>query len=241
VTTNAPRHRVTSTDLRAAFACGAGTVAGAWGMYSAFHLAPLEAELRYSQKIFYFHAPLGIWTILMSVLAAVAGIAYLWRRREGADLLGESLMEVGVLNCAIVLATGSLWAKPAWGSWFPWGEPRVMLMLVLFLIGLAYHALRSSVDEPERRARFSAVVAILGALVALFAYFAIHIWETTHPRIITTSGIAMQADMKRAFYACIIATGLLSWAVVEARYRLAAVRSRAERLAHEVQEMEEHA
>src|SRR5207247_1307587 len=125
---------------------------------------------------------------------------YLWRRREDADLLSETLMEVSLVTCGVVLATGSLWAKPAWGDWFPWGDPRVTLMLVLFLIGLAYQAVRSSVDEPERRARFSAVVAIMGAIVAGFAYAAIIIWTTTHPRIITLGRIGLQADMKRAFY-----------------------------------------
>jgi heme exporter protein C len=229
-------HRVEGGDVRVAIACALGTALGAWGLYAAWHVAPIEAELKMSQKIFYFHAPLGMWTILMTIVAAFAGAAYLWRRRPGADLLSEALMEVGVLACGVVLATGMLWAKPAWGEWFPWGEPRVTLVLVLFLLGLAYRAVRSSVDEPERRARFSAVVAVMGALVGIFAYAAIHVWNTTHPRVITTRGIGLQEDMKRAFFVCVAAMGLLCWGLVESRYRLARLRWRAERFSHDVQE-----
>jgi heme exporter protein C len=228
------RHRLDGADVRIALACVLGTGMGAWGLFAAWHVAPIEAELKMSQKIFYFHAPLGIWTFVMTFLAAGAGAAYLWRRRPSADVLSESLMEVGVLTCGVVLATGMLWAKPAWGEWFPWGEPRVTLVLVLFLVGLAYRALRSSVDEPERRARFSAVVALAGAVVAAFAYFAIHIWNTTHPRVVTTRGIALQADMKRAFFVCIAAMALLCWALVEARVRLGLLRLRVESLDHDI-------
>lgn len=235
----ASRHLWGPSDIRTALLLASGAVTGAWGLWAGINRAPIEAELKMTQKIFYFHAPLGIWTIVASIAGAVAAIDYLVRRREKSDLLSDALMEVGTVACGVVLITGCLWARPAWGDWFPWGEPRVTGMLVVFLLGLAYRAMRSSVDDPDRRARFSAVVAILGAIVASFAYAAIHIWNTTHPRVISTSGIALQADMKRAFFICVAAMGLLVGALVQARYRLAVLAARVEQDDHDIQDLAE--
>jgi heme exporter protein C len=210
----------------------AGAALGTWGLFSGLHLAPVERTLLMSQKIFYFHAPLGMATIVLTCVAAGAAIAYLWKRSPRADLLCEACMEVMVLSCAVVLVTGSLWAKPAWDDWFPWGEPRITSMLFLFLLGLIYAVMRSSVDEPERRARFSSVVAVVGALDAVLAYAAIHIWNTTHPRVITADGVALEPRMARAFLICIGACGILTAVVAQARFRVGLLR-------HEVGELED--
>lgn len=217
-----------------------GTVLGAWGLHVGFDVAPIESELKMTQKIFYLHAPLGIWTIITTIVAAVAATLYLWRRDEKVDLLSASCMEVSLVTCGVVLITGSLWAKPAWGDWFPWGEPRITGMLVVFLIALVYRILRSSVDEPGRRARFSAVFAIMGAIVAIFAYAAIHIWNTTHPRVISTRGIGLQVDMKRAFFLCVGSTFFITLALVQARYRLARLEHDLERLEHDADDVLDH-
>lgn len=208
-----------------------------WGLWEGWWIARVESQLKMSQKIFYFHASLGMCTLLLACVAAGAAIWYLWKRKEGADLLCEACMEVVLVSCGVVLVTGMLWAKPAWGDWFPWGEPRVTSMLVLFLIAMAYVALRGSVDEPDRRARFSSVLAIVGALDASIAYMAIHLWNTTHPKVITTEGVALAPDIARAFYICVVAMLFWTWALVAARYRLACLRSGVERLEHETQEL----
>ena len=235
------RRVVRPGDARALIVGGLAACMSAWGLWEAWWRAPIESELKMSQKIFYFHAPLGMWTLVLTCVAAGAAIAYLWKRREGADLLGEACMEVVLISCGIVLVTGMLWAKPAWGDWFPWGEPRVTTMLVLFLIAVAYVALRSSVDEPDRRARLSAVLAIVGAIDAVIAYAAIHLWNTTHPRVITGDGIGLAPGMTRAFLICVVAMGLWTWMLVGARLRLARLRAGVERLEHETQEWMETA
>jgi len=209
-----------------------GAVTCSWGLFAALHQAPVERTLLMSQKIFYFHAPLGMVTIVLTCVAAVAAIACLVKRSSRADLLCEACMEFMTVTCAVSLATGSLWAKPAWDDWFPWGEPRVTSMLFLFLLGLIYLVIRSSVDEPERRARFSSVVALLGAIDAVLAYAAIHIWNTTHPRVITTEGVALEPRMARAFLICIVGCGLLGAVFAQARYRLGLLR-------HDVAELED--
>lgn len=232
------RRRVTigAADVMTIIVLVLGAVLGAWGLYVGILVAPIEAELKMTQKIFYLHAPLGIWTIIATLVAALAAAHCLWRRSTRSDLLSAACMEVSLVTCGVVLITGSLWAKPAWGEWFPWGEPRVTGMLVLFLIALVYRILRSSVDEEGRRARFSAVFAIMGALVAIFAYSAIHIWNTTHPRVISPSGIGLQEDMLRAFLLCVGSMFCLTSALIHSRYRLACLEHAIERLEHEVDE-----
>jgi heme exporter protein C len=237
------RERMTigAGDVGTVLVLAMGALLCAWGLWAGIMVAPIEAELKLTQKIFYFHAPLGIWTIMGSIVAAVTSVIYLWRRNPKADLLSAACLEVCLITCGVVLVTGSLWAKPAWGDWFPWGEPRVTGMLVLFLILIACRAVRTSVDEFDRRARFSAVMAIMGAIVAIFAYAAIHIWQTTHPRIISGKGVALQVDMKNAFLICIAATACLVFALVQARYRLLVLAFDIERLEHEAQEAREGA
>jgi heme exporter protein C len=232
------RRRLTigAADVTTLIVLVLGTLLGAWGLHVGLDVAPIEAELKMTQKIFYLHAPLGIWTIIATIVAALAAAHCLWRRSVRADLLSASCMEVSLVTCGVVLITGSLWAKPAWGEWFPWGEPRVTGMLVLFLIALVYRILRASVDEEGQRARFSAVFAIMGALVAIFAYSAIHIWNTTHPRVISPAGIGLQEDMLRAFLLCVGSTFCITFALVQSRYRLACLEHAIERLEHEVDE-----
>ena len=224
--------RIASDEVRVALVASLAAIVSAWGAWEGWWRAPIERELKMSQKIFYFHASLGIWTIVLACVAAAAAVHYLWRRREASDLLCESCMEVVLVSCGVVLVTGSLWAKPAWGDWFPWGEPRVTGMFVLFLIAVAYTALRSSVDEPGRRARFSSVLAIVGAVDAIIAYSAIHLWNTNHPRVITPRGVGLQEDIARAFLVCVIAMGLWTWAVTALRFRHAQLRAEVERLEH---------
>ncbi len=231
--------RVGPQETRAVIVAALAALVSAIGLWDGWWNAPVERELKMSQKIFYFHAPLGICTILLTVVAAGAAIHYLRRRTEGADLLSEACMEVVLVSCGIVLVTGSLWAKPGWGEWLPWTEPRVTTMLVLFLIALGYAVLRSSVEEPERRARLSAVFAIIGAMDALLSYAAIHIWNTTHPRVITARGAQLQEDILRAFLICIGGIALWTVAVTGLRFRLARVRSRVERLEHRLMEIQE--
>jgi heme exporter protein C len=239
--TGRQRVSIGAGDVGTAVALVLGAALCAWGLWDGIVRASLEAELKMSQKIFYFHAPLGIWTVMGSVVAAVAAVVYLWKRDPRADLLSAACLDVCLVTCGVVLVTGSLWARPAWGDWFPWGEPRVTSMLVLFLLLMAYRAVRSSVDEFDKRARFSAVMAIMGAVVAMFAYFAIHIWQTTHPRVITLQGVGLPPDMARAFVTCIGATFFLVALLVQARYRLSLLSFSVDRLEHEAEEAREGA
>lgn len=216
-----------------------GAVACTAGLFLGLHDAPVDRELLMSQKIFYFHVPIGMGALVLTLVGAGAGIVYLITRRRAADLLCEACYELVIVAATVALVTGSLWAKPAWDAWFPWNEPRVLTILVLLLIALVHAAVRSSIDEPGRRARISAVVAIFGAADAVLAYYAVRIWNSLHPVVITVEGgIQTHPAMKRAFLLSLLGVALALTALVQARWRTARLRCDVEELEDRLADIE---
>ena len=96
------------------------------------------------------------------------------------DALAHSSVEVGLLFTTLALVTGSIWARPTWGVWWTW-DPVLTPFLILWLVYLGYLLIRSYTAEPDKRARFSAIVGILGSINALAVYLASELWRTIHP------------------------------------------------------------
>lgn len=142
-------------------------------------ISPPDRDMGDLQKIMYVHVPAAWMTMLAPFAMLVFGIRYLWKRREEDDLLAASAAEVATLFAGLTLALGMLWARPTWGVWWTW-DARLTSMLVLFLILAGYLSLRALIDEPERRAQWSAVVAILGAINVPIVYMSVRWWRTIH-------------------------------------------------------------
>ena len=115
----------------------------------------------------------------MIFLVFLAGIMYLKTRSPKWDILGSSSAEIGVLLTSLALITGSIWARPIWGTWWTW-DARLTTTLVLWLIYVAYLMLRSYTEGP-RGARFAAVFAILGFIDVPIVFISIRWWRTQHP------------------------------------------------------------
>jgi heme exporter protein C len=131
------------------------------------------------EKIIYVHVP-AAW--IMSLTFAVVmfySLRYLWKGRETDDLAAAAAAEVGTLFNGLTLLLGMLWAKPTWGVWWTW-DARLTSTLVLFLIFVGYLSLRAFVDEPERRAQWSAAVGVLGAINVPIVYMSVRWWRTIH-------------------------------------------------------------
>lgn len=164
------------------------------GLTMSFLYAPTERTMGDVQRIFYFHVPLA-WVAFVAFFAAfVAGIGYLATRSMRFDLVGSASAEIGTLFTTLVLATGSIWAKKAWNTWWTW-EPRLTTMLILWLIYFGYLTARGALEEPERRARVSAVIAVVGFVNVPIVYMSIRWWRSMHPLVITRSGFAMEGSM----------------------------------------------
>lgn len=187
---------------------GATLAVGLAAIYMAFVYAPKEATMGDVQRIFYFHVG-AAWTAFLAFFVVfLGGVAYLRTRDRRWDALALSSAEIGVVFTTIALAMGSIWAKPAWGAWWTW-DPRLTTTTVLWLIYVSYLILRGTIDEPERRARFAAVVGIVGFVDVPIVFLSIRLWRTIHPVLVKSEGFDMAPEMVQALLAALLACTLL--------------------------------
>jgi heme exporter protein C len=184
-----------------------------------FLYAPREATMGDVQRIFYFHvssAWVGFFAFFVTFLA---GILYLVRRERRWDILALSSVEVGLTFLAIGIITGSLWARPVWGTYWTW-DPRLTISAVQLLIYIAYGMLRRAVEGPERRARFAAVYGIVAFVTVPLSWFAIRWWRTIHPEILSDGDMALTPRMVQTLLVSLGAFTLLYATLLHQRMRL---------------------
>jgi heme exporter protein C len=141
--------------------------------------SPPDRDMGDLEKILYVHVP-SAWMSLLAPLVVLAfSLRYLMKGREDDDLLASSAAEVGAAFAGLTLVLGMIWGRQAWGVWWAW-EPRLTSTLVLFLILVGYLSLRAFVEDPERRAQWSAAVGVLGAINVPIVYMSVRWWRTLH-------------------------------------------------------------
>jgi len=177
--------------MKATRALGWLAVVGvAAGLVAAFGYAPREAVQGNVQRIMYLHVPSVLTAYLAFALVLVGSVAYLVTRRVGWDRLAAAAAEIGVLFTGITIASGSIWGRPTWGVWWTW-DARLTSTAVLFLVYVGYLLLRAMVEEPEARARYAAVVGIVGAANVPIVHFSVYWWRALHqPATILAPGKA---------------------------------------------------
>lgn len=202
--------------LIAAFAA----VAGAF--VRAIWFTPPERLQGYAQKIFYIHVPSAWVAFLAFALTALAGAFWLFLKDPRLDRFAESSAEVGVIFTTGVLVSGPLWGKPIWGAWWVW-DARLTLTLFLWFLYLGYLVLRGVIPEREQRARYSAIVGLLGALLIPFIHLSVYLFNTQHPMpvVANPTGIQMPGVMVATFFLSLAAFTVLYIALVRSRYQLA--------------------
>lgn len=188
----------------------------------AIFFTPMDALQGLAQKIYYVHPPSAWVAFLAFGVVAVASILYLWMKDARLDRLAECSAEVGVVFTTITLMTGSLWGKPIWGTWWTW-DARLTSTLFLWFIYMGYLILRGAVEDPGMRARYSAVLGILGSLLIPFIHLSVYLFRTLHPMPIIgkPSRPSLPNDMLVTFLMSFGAFTLLYVALLRARYRLA--------------------
>ena len=188
----------------------------------AIFFTPVEALQGPAQKIVYVHAPSAFIGLYIAFgIVAVAGALYLWLRDERLDRIAASCAEVGVIYMTVVLATGPLWGKPIWGTWWTW-DARLTLTLFLWFVFIGYLILRSAVEDRGLRARYSAVLGVLGALLVPFIHLSVYLFRTLHPMpiLLKPSRPSMPNEMLLTFVMAFLSFTLLFAALVRTRYRL---------------------
>ncbi|RPI31535.1 MAG: cytochrome C assembly protein [Chloroflexota bacterium] len=169
-----------------------------------FFYAPLEAVMGEVQRVFYFHVASAWVGMLGFMVAAFAGVALLRTKDLKWDNVGLASVEISVVFLLIAIITGSIWARPIWNTWWTW-DPRLTTTTIMELIYAAYLMLRSGIDDPERRARFGAVYAIIGFISVPLTFLSIRIFRTIHPVVIgsgdpsSEGGFDMTSTMLQTF------------------------------------------
>ncbi len=188
--------------------CGSGilmTVAVAM----VFLYAPREATMGEVQRIFYFHVASAWVGFAAFFVTFLAGAAYLISGKRRWDIVALSSVEVGLTFIGMTVVTGSLWARPTWGTYWTW-EPRLTISAIQLLIYVAYGMLRASLENPEQRARFAAVYGVVAFVTVPLSWFAIRWWRTIHPEILTGgNGMAVTPRMAQTLFVSVAAFTML--------------------------------
>lgn len=151
----------------------------ALGLAMGFGYAPREVTQGNVQRIMYLHVPSVLTAYLAFAVVFLGSLGYLFTQNQKWDDLAMASAESGVLFTGLTLVSGSIWGKPTWGTWWTW-DARLTTTAILFVIYLGYLLLRGMVEDPERGARFAAVVGIVGALNIPIVHFSVVWWRTLH-------------------------------------------------------------
>jgi heme exporter protein C len=200
----------------------AALVAFAGACVLALGFTPVEARQGLAQKIFYLHVPAAWSALLAFSVVGIVSALYLWLHDRRLDLFAEASAEVGVMFSVVMLTTGPIWAKPIWGTWWTW-DARLTLTLFLFFLFVGYLALRAAVHDPDERARFSAVLGIMGLVLVPFIHLSVYLFRTLHPQpvVLKPSAPSLPWEMLRTLLVAVAAFTLLYIGLVTARYGLA--------------------
>ncbi|HET9949218.1 MAG TPA: cytochrome c biogenesis protein CcsA [Longimicrobiales bacterium] len=204
-------------------------VLGLLGMLAVYGMSffwvSTEVSQGIAQRIFYVHPP-AAWTAFLAFgIAALTSGVYLWIEDERLDWAAQSAAEGGMVFGTIMLTTGPLWGKIAWGTYWTW-EPRLTLTLLLWFIFLGYFLVRRSTDDPAKGRRLSAVVAIVGALLIPFIHLSVVWFRSLHPEpvVVKPEGPTLPGDMLATLLASLASFTTLFLGLFMLRYALEGLR-----------------
>ena len=196
--------------------------------------ANLSSETgRYAQRIIYFHIATAWVGFLAFFVTFVGGIGYLRAGKREWDIIALSSAEIGTVFMLGVLISGSIWAKPAWGTWWVWDE-RLTISLIQFLVYVGYLMLRSAVEDPSRRARFAAVYGIVAFISVPINFIAIRMWRTQHPLMCGADDGGLGPNMMFAFFFGLITFTIWYMTLMWHRFRLERTRDSLEQLKQKI-------
>jgi heme exporter protein C len=190
--------------------------------------SPPDAFMGEYVRIMYAHVPNSFVAYGAFAIACVASALYLARRTPVYDYVAHSATEIGVVFTGLALATGSIWGRPVWGTWWTW-DARLVTTAVLFFIYLGALLVRGLADDPRRGARLAAVVSIVGFLDVPVIHYSVVWFRTLHqPASLTRGDIKMAPPMLAALLLGLLAFTVLFAYLLTLRIRLARAEDAAE-------------
>ncbi|MDA1189179.1 MAG: cytochrome c biogenesis protein CcsA [Chloroflexi bacterium] len=191
-------------------------------LWMIFFYVPTEANLGVSQRIFYFHVPLGWLGMLSIVIVAFAALMHLKTQNPKWDALAYSAAEFGVIFATLIIVTGAIWAKPVWGVWWTW-DAKLTTTLILWFIYVSYLMLRAYGPKGSQGSRYSSVLALIGAIDAPIIYLATVWWRTAHPELVigpSAESGGLESRMQLAFLISVITFTVMYAYLLWERYSL---------------------
>jgi heme exporter protein C len=224
--------------LMALDAVAAVAILGA--VYMALIHAPDAANLSSvnetkAQHIFYFHMGCNVGAGLGLFISFLASILFLVTKRRIWDSIALSATEMGLAFGFGVIASGSIWARPTWNTWWTW-DPRLTSAAITILVYVAYFMLRGAVEDPGRRARFAAVYGVFGFVSVPITFLSIRLWRTIHPVVFGATNpdaqgsFGMGPNIRLAFMYSMFAFTILAITLLIHRVRLELRREEVENL-----------
>jgi heme exporter protein C len=205
-------------------------------LYLIFLYAPRERVMGDVQRVFYIHLPLAWNGLLAFAVTFVLSILYLRTRRAGYDRWAAASAEVGLIFTTLMLTTGSLWARAAWGTYWTW-EPRLTTAFLLWLMYAFYLILRRYIENEEKMRLLVAAYGIVAFINVPIVFMSIRWWRTLHPVIIKSGGFQMEPEMVTtlmvALFSFTVFYGLLLWE----RAQLGRLEEELERLRERIREV----
>ena len=161
------------------------------GSYFGLVIAPPERFMGEVQRIMYVHVPTAWGAMLVLTWAFLCAVAWLVSEKWQWDHRLEAAIEMSVVLCFLLSVQGAIWAKPTWGVWWDW-DPRLTTVAILLMAFLGIAALRRFVDDPVRRATWSAVATVVGFIDVPIVYYSVKWWNSLHQQQSTAAGISRE-------------------------------------------------
>jgi heme exporter protein C len=198
-----------------------------WAYYQAIYVAPNDAAQGEMFRIIYYHVPSATVAFLFFAVSLIGSIGYLVSRHSHAeraqmfDAWALAGAEVGVVFCSVVLVTGPMWGRRAWGIWWTWGDARLVTTLLLWLIYVSYLLLRRFAAGPQMQT-LASVLGIFGAIDVPIVYMSNRWFRTQHPAPVFGGGqdSGMDSTMIGAFLWNMLAWFLWGVLILALRYRV---------------------
>jgi heme exporter protein C len=181
------------------------------GLYWALFSTPPDYQQGQTVKMMFVHVPAAWMGIFVYGVMAGASLMGLVFRHPLADVAAKSAAPLGAAFTALALVTGSLWGRPMWGTFWQWGDARLVSELILLFIYLGYIALWNAIDDPVRAARATAILALVGAADVPIIHFSVEWWNTLHQpsSIIRPGGPSIDSSFLWPLFAMMIGYTLL--------------------------------
>ncbi len=198
----------------------------AYGTYAGLFVAPPDYQQGDAFRIIYVHVPAAYLSMMAYMIMAIAGgIGLIWRMKL-AHAVAASAAPLGASFTFLALATGSIWGRPMWGTWWEWGDPRLMSELILLFLYFGYMALRGAIDDTAKADKASAVLALVGAVNVPIIHFSVEWWSSLHqgPTLVREGGPAMDPAMLYPLLAMILGFTLVFGAMLLRRVRTEVLR-----------------